>query len=188
MSTPEVEITLLLKRAEAGDNDARNQAIAALMPLLRERAAQRLDRERANHTLQPTALVNEAYLRLAEQRVEWQNREQFLALSSEAMRRILVDHARQRKAAKRGGHAKRIDLNDTIQLSNYNDDEIIDISDSIALYEEKFDPIGASIIVMRFFGNMTIEEMARYLGVSTSTVEKQWQRAKAWMNSRFLVE
>jgi len=147
---------------------------------LRRLAAHYLRGERANHTLQPTALVNEAYLCLAKQDgVRWQNRAHFLAIAANTMRRVLVDYARERGAVKRGGDRKRVTLRSSIAL----DDRDVDI---LALDEalqklSGFDPEGARVVELRFFGGLTVEETAEAIGVSPATVKRTWTAAKAWL-------
>jgi RNA polymerase sigma factor (TIGR02999 family) len=147
---------------------------------LRRLAAHYLRGERANHTLQPTALVNEAYLCLAKQDdVRWQNRAHFLAIAANTMRRVLVDHARERGAVKRGGDRRRVTLRSSIAV----DDRDIDI---LALDEALrtlagFDPAGARVVELRFFGGLTIEETAEAMGSSPATVKRIWTAAKAWL-------
>lgn len=184
MKPPE-GVTQLLK--DWGDGD--QAALDRLMPLvygeLRRLANNYLRRERANHTLQPTALVNESYLRLVDQKnARWQNRAQFYGVAAQLMRRILVDHARLRQAEKRGGTQQR-------RLSLSNVDRAADKPevDLLALHESlnelaKVDPQQSRIVELKFFGGLSIEETAEVLGVGHATVERDWKMARAWLRSR----
>jgi RNA polymerase sigma factor (TIGR02999 family) len=176
------EITELLRAWNAGDLEARDRAMALVYRELRRRAAVHLRRERPGHTLQPTALVHEAYMRLVDQRdAVWQSRAQFLAVVSQMMRRILVDHARARLAAKRSGRWSRVTLGDAndVAMSPIQ----IDLLDLDAALERlaAFDPRKSRIAELRFFGGLSLEEMGHVLDVSPKTVERDWQAARAWL-------
>jgi RNA polymerase sigma factor (TIGR02999 family) len=148
---------------------------------LRGLAANYLYRERAGHTLQPTALVHEAYLRLVDQRkVDWQNRAHFLGIAARIMRRILLQHAEARGAAKRGGGAPRVQLD--AALGVFDQDNISTIALNSTLRElESFDPRQGQIVELRFFGGLSIEETAEVLGISPATVKREWTIAKMWL-------
>jgi RNA polymerase sigma factor (TIGR02999 family) len=181
-SEPGLQITQLLASLKSGD---KSNAAAKLMPLVydefRALAARQLRRERPDHTLQPTALVNEAYLRLIDQtRVDWQGRTHFFAVGAQAIRRILVDHARQRKRQKRGGGAGRVVLDDDVALAPQRSEEILALDEAMQKLAE-LDPRQAQIVEMRFFGGMSVEEVAQVLGVSKRTVEGDWTMARAWL-------
>lgn len=187
------EVTRLLQRWGAGEQNA----LEALWPLVyedvRSLARQQLARERGNHTLQGTALVNEAFIRLAGQRVaEWQNRSQFLALAAQIMRRVLVDYARRRNAQRRGDGARPVSLSDThaaLQadevhaLTTFSDDDNVDIVaiDSALTKLEKIDGPQSRIVELRYFGGLTLEETADVAGVSVATVKREWAMARAWL-------
>lgn len=175
------EVTRLLLRWGGGDR----QAFDALAPLvydeLRKMAGRYLRRERADHTLQSTALVHEAYLRLVDQNhVQWQNRAQFFGLAAELIRRILVDHARARQAAKRGGAVVRLTLDEALDAAIPRNLDLVRLDDALKALAE-FDPQQARAVELRFFGGLTIEETAEVLGVSTATVKREWTIAKAWL-------
>jgi RNA polymerase sigma factor (TIGR02999 family) len=176
------EVTELLRAWTAGDLEARDRAMALVYRELRRRAAVHLRRERAGHTLQPTALVHEAYLRLVDQRdAVWQNRAQFLAVVSQMMRRILVDHARARLATKRSGRWARITLgsaDDAVVASNQID--LLDL-DAALNRLATFDARKSRIAELRFFGGLSLEEMGQLLDVSPKPVERDWQAARAWL-------
>jgi RNA polymerase sigma-70 factor, ECF subfamily len=176
------EITQLLIRLKDGD---RASAAAKLMPLVydefRALAARHLRHERADHTLQPTALVHEAYLRLIDQtRVDWQGRTHFFAVGAQAIRRILVDHARQRKRQKRGGGAGRVALDESVALAPQRAEEILALDEALENLA-KLDSRQAQIVEMRFFAGMSVDEVAGVLGVSKRTVEGDWTMARAWL-------
>jgi RNA polymerase sigma factor (TIGR02999 family) len=175
------DVTALLQAWTGGDLSARDELMAVVYAELRRRAASRLRRERADHSLQPTALVHEAYLRLIDQRrTVWQNRAHFFAVASELMRRILVDHARGRKMAKRSGRWQRLDLTDADLRSHPRDVDLLDL-DAALTRLATFDPRHAQIAELRFFGGLSLEETAHVVGRSVATVERDWQSARAWL-------
>jgi RNA polymerase sigma factor (TIGR02999 family) len=144
-------------------------------------AAAQLRREPPGHTLQPTALVHEAFLRLIDQsRVQWQGRTHFIAVGAQAMRRILVDHARASKRVKRGGERRRVELDDRITVSPRDSEDVIAIDDALQVLAT-LDPRQAKIVELRFFGGMTNDEVATFLGISRATVDRQWRAVKAWL-------
>jgi RNA polymerase sigma factor (TIGR02999 family) len=149
---------------------------------LRRVAAGFMRDERPDHTLQPTALVHEAYLRMADQRQStWQNRAQLLGIFARMMRRILIDHANARFAAKRGGkNAVRIALDDDLELYSHQEINLLEVDEALRNLEH-LDPPQAKIVEMRFFGGLTIDEIARALGISPTTVKREWAVAKRWL-------
>jgi RNA polymerase sigma factor (TIGR02999 family) len=181
MQSPE-EITELLIDWGQGDQ----QALDRLMPLvydeLRRLANNYLRREPTGHTLQPTALVNEAYLKLIGQRtVNWQNRAHFFAISAKLMRRILVDHARQRQAAKRGGSAQqRLSITSAETLIQQPEIDLLALNEALDELA-RMDPQQGRIVELKFFGGLSIEETAAVLGISHATVERDWKMARAWL-------
>jgi RNA polymerase sigma factor (TIGR02999 family) len=181
MSESTRNVTELLRAWNAGDSEARDRATALVYDELRRRAAAQIRRERPGHTLQPTALVHEAYMRLADQRAVWQNRAQFLAVVSRMMRRILVDHARARLASKRSGRWPRVNLADVDQAGGSS--MSIDLLDlDLALDRlEAFDARKSRVAELKFFGGLSLDEMGHVLNVSTKTVERDWQMARAWL-------
>jgi RNA polymerase sigma factor (TIGR02999 family) len=180
--SPGHDVTALLHAWAAGDLDARERAFGLVYAELRRHAAAQLRRERPGHTLQPTALVHEAYMRLVDQRrADWQNRVQFLAVASQMMRRILVDRARARHAGKRGGHAARVSLDDAANVPA--PDAGVDVLDLDAALDRlaSVDPRKSRIAELRFFGGLSLEETGHVLNVSAKTVERDWQTARAWL-------
>jgi RNA polymerase sigma factor (TIGR02999 family) len=176
------EVTRLLQAWRGGDEAARDRLIPVVYAELRRRAAGQLRRERRGHTLRPTDLVHETYLRLVAQNPAWQNREQLFAVASRLMRRILVDHARMRAAAKRGG-GMRVTLVDGLAASSPVEPDLLDLDaalEELTLLDER----QARLVELRFFGGLRIEEAARELGVSLATANRDWAMAKAWLYRR----
>jgi RNA polymerase sigma factor (TIGR02999 family) len=138
-------------------------------------------RERADHTLQATALVHEAYIRLIDQRsVNWQSRAHFFGVSAQLMRRILIDHARGHTREKRGGDQKKVSLEDVVLFAERQADELLAVDDSLNALA-KIDPRQARVVELRFFGGLSVEEAADVLGVSPKTIKREWSVAKAWL-------
>lgn len=181
------DITRLLNKAQAGDRAALDALLPIVYHELRRVAGNQLRTERDNHTLQATALVHEAYLRLLDQHtIDWKNRAHFFGLAAEMMRRILVNYAVERNAQKRGSGATRIALDDAVSYAADNEREL----DLVLLDENltrlaEFDANAARIVELRFFGGLTIEETAEVLGVSPSTVTREWRTAKSWLKAQF---
>jgi RNA polymerase sigma factor (TIGR02999 family) len=178
------DVTGLLRAWGAGDEAALEALLPVVYAELRRQADRAMRRESAGHTLQTTALVHEAYLRLVDQgRAEWQNRAQFFGVAAQLMRRILVDHARGRLADKRGGGAQRITLGHAdVAAPTARDDEV----DLLALHEAltrlaAMDPRQARVVELRYFGGLTIEETAAALDISVATVKREWAVARAWL-------
>jgi RNA polymerase sigma factor (TIGR02999 family) len=175
------DVTELLRAWSGGDTSAGDRLIPLVYDELRRRAAAYLRRERRGDTLQPTALVHEAYLRLVDQRrAAWQNRSQFFAVASQMMRRILVDRARARKVAKRSGRWARVTLDEAGKVSQPRGVDVLDL-DAALLRLEEFDPRKSRIAELRFFGGLSLEETGELLGLSIATVERDWQAARAWL-------
>lgn len=175
------EIALLLKQLRTGDRDAASKLMAAVYPELRQAAARAMRRERPGHTLQPTALVHEAFLRIsADSAVEWQDRAHFLGIAARLMRQILVDHARKRAAGKRARGA-RVTLADELLVSADRLQEVV-AWDEILDRLEKLDPRQGKIVELRFFAGLSVEEIAEVLAISTPTVKREWASAKAWLH------
>ena len=182
MRDSRTSVTGLLKAWAAGDATARERALTLLYQDLRHRAAGHLRRERPGHTLQPTALVHEAYLRLIDQRQPaWQNRAHFLALASEMMRRILVDRARARRAAKRSGRWIKVTLEDGFGLAGMpGNTDLLDLHAALDRLAA-LDPVKSRIAELRFFGGLSFDEMAEVLKISPRTIDRHWQAARAWL-------
>jgi len=168
-------------------SEGRKEASEELMPLvyneLRRQASRYLRRERPGHTLQTTALIHEAYLRLVDQRgVSWQNRAHFFGIAAQAMKRILVDYAKARHRDKRGGAAENLPLDEArFVVTGEKGVDLIALDEALARLA-KFDPQQASIVDLKFFGGFTIEEIAETLRISRATVKREWNSAKAWLH------
>lgn len=181
---PPSEVTQLLKDWSSGDSAALDQLIPIVYDELRAVAARYLRRERQDHTLQPTALVNEAYLRLIDQRqVQWQNRAHFVGVAAQMMRRILVDHARNHNRAKRGGGARKVSLDEAVALSEERADDLVELDEALTALA-KFDERKSRVVEMRYFGGLSVDETAEVLKVSEITVARDWKLAKAWLYTR----
>ena len=176
----EPDLTALLRDASEGDQTALDRLMPLVYGELRKIAASYLRQERKDHTLQPTALVHEAYLRLTHQKdVAWQNRAHFFGIAAQMMRRILVDHARKRQAAKRDASAWKVA---TAEVDGGAESAPELLALDRALEElEKIDPQQAKIVELRFFGGLTVEETAEVAGISPRTVKREWRTAKAWL-------
>jgi RNA polymerase sigma-70 factor, ECF subfamily len=178
------DISALLKAWGHGDLAARELLMPLVYEELRRRAKAYLRRERRGHTLEPTALVHEAYLRLIKQdRIVWENRAQFYGVAAQMMRRILVDHARARNMAKRSGAWARVTLAAVAAEDRPRDIELLDLDKAL---EElaAFDARKSQVAELRFFGGLSLEETAHVLDISIATVEREWQAARAWLYSR----
>jgi len=174
-------VTQLLEKFEPGDRHAGEQLFADIYTELRALAARYLHRERQNHTLQPTALVHEAYLKLLGQtRVDWRGRAHFFAIASQAMRQILVDHARRRGAAKRGGDRHRISLDDNLVIESHRDVDLLALEDALTKLT-KLDARQAQMIELRFFAGLSIAEVAKVMGMSKRSAEREWTMVRAWL-------
>ncbi len=181
MSAPNHEVTELLRAWSDGDAGARDRLMPLVYQELRQRAAAFLRRERRSHTLQPTALVHEAYLRLVDQRrAVWRNRAQFMGVAAEMMRRVLVDRARAHRAAKRSGNWARVTLDPALAATEAIDVRVLDL-DAALIELASFDPRRSRIAELRFFGGLSLEETGEVLGISLATVERDWQVARAWL-------
>lgn len=176
------EITQLLVAYNKGDHQALDRVFPLVYNELRRLASGYLRREREDHTLQPTALVHEAYLRLLGQDVEWQNRAHFLGIAAQMMRRILVDHARQHQAEKRGSGGVKIALDDAdaINLSAERAADLIALDDALTALAE-FDPQKSRMVELRYFAGLSVKETAQVLGISIATFVRQWKTTRAWL-------
>jgi RNA polymerase sigma-70 factor, ECF subfamily len=175
-------VTELLLAWGDGDHAALDKLIPLIYDELRRLAAHYLHRERPNHTLQPTALVNEAYLRLVDQtRTKWRGRAHFFGAAAQVMRRILVDYARQHGAAKRGGGGQMVTLDEGVALAQEREVNLLALDEALTRLEA-LDPQKSRIVELRFFGGLSIEQTAEVLGVSTATVTRQWRTTKTWLH------
>jgi RNA polymerase sigma factor (TIGR02999 family) len=175
-------VTALLIDWSRGDATALDQLLPLVYGELRRIAARQLKGERVNHTLQPTALVHEVYLRLVDQRqVDWQDRAHFLGVAAQTMRRVLVDHARRHGAGKRGDGVQCVSLDDAKEIAASQEMPLLALDHALGRLE-MVDPDLARIVELRAFGGLTIDEAAHVLEVSPSTAKREWRTAKAWLN------
>jgi len=174
------DVSLLLNQLGNGNQEALEQLVPLVYDELRRLAARYLRKERCNHTLQATALVHEAYLCMVAQRSDWRNRSHFVGVAAQLMRRILLMHARSRRAAKRGGSVLTISLDDALALSSDQVVEMVALDELLTRLSE-IDPQQERIVELRVFGGLSVEETAELVGVSISTVKRDWAMAKAWL-------
>lgn len=175
------DVTLLLSALTRGDDGAASKLMPVVYDELRRLAGSYMRRERSDHTLQATALVHEAYLKLVEQHsVDWQSRAHFFGIAAQLMRRILIDHARGHSRDKRGGEHQKVSLDEAFVFAEQRADELIAVDDSLNRLA-KIDPRQARVVELRFFGGLSVEEAAEVLGVSPKTVKRDWSVAKAWL-------
>lgn len=181
MDTSSDDVTRLLRDWGAGNHEALEQLIPLIYRELRHLAHNCLYRERSGHTLQTTALVHEAYLKLIDQReARWQNRAHFFAIAAQAMRRILVDSARRHTALKRGGQAENLSLDEAANISEQSDPILLPLDEALNNLAA-IDPRQSRIVELRFFGGLTIEETAEVMKLSPDTVKRDWAMARAWL-------
>ena len=180
MDSP-TEIATLFGKLNVGNDRAVADLVVSLYSELRRVASRYLQRERSDHTLQTTALVHEAYVRLADQReVRWKSKEQFLGVAAQLMRRILVDYSRAHDAKKRGKGFEKVFLEEAEGVSKGKGADVVALDEALTRLAE-FDPQQAQLVEMRFFGGLSLEEAAAVLGVSRTTVKRNWNLAKAWL-------
>ena len=181
MGSSRSEVTQLLQEWGLGRQDAFDRLVPEIYAELRRLASSYLRRERRDHTLQPTALVHEAFLKLVDQRaVRWQNRAHFFGIAAQAMRRILVDHARAHGAGKRGSGERPLSLDETLVLTAGPDVDLIALDEALTRLHA-VDPQQSRVVELRFFGGLTMEETAEVLRISPATVGREWTLAKAWL-------
>ena len=183
MATPKHTTELLLK-LDSGDGAAADRLTPLVYDELHAVAERFMARERSNHTLQPTALVNEAYLNLIDQtRVDWKNRAQFSAVAANIMRRLLVDHARRHNAIKHGGDAQKLVLTDSLRADTAGDIDVLALDEALEELN-RLNERHRKVVELRFFGALTVDETAHALGVSPQTVRTDWYSARAWLRVR----
>ena len=182
MTTPSsFEVTQLLADWSRGDQTALDKLLPLVHEELRRLAHNYMRRENPGHTLQTTALVNEAYVRLVDQKeVHWQNRAHFFAVAAQVMRHILIDHARAHNRAKRGGKAERVPFEEATAMSPERASELLALDEALSELE-KVDPRRSKVVELRYFGGLSIEETAEVLKVNPTTVSRDWRWAKAWL-------
>lgn len=179
-TSPDKDLTAALQAYSEGGRQAVDEVLRLVYARLHEMAEEQLRREGPGHTLQPTALVNEAYLRLTDQRAPWKNRSHFYAIAAQAMRRILVDHARARDSKKRGDGRRPLEISPEVIAAPRQEVDLLALDESLERLA-KVDADSARVVEMRFFAGMEMETIAEFLGVSDRTVRRHWVYAKAWL-------
>jgi RNA polymerase sigma-70 factor, ECF subfamily len=177
MNADDGQVTVLLKAMKDGDESAAGRLLPLVYNELHKLARSYMQRERRDHTLQATALINEAYLRLARDNVDWQSRQHFIGVAANVMRRLLVDHARARNAAMRAGGMQRVEFEEGFMLSDERSKEVLALHDALANLET-VDPNQAKVVELRYFGGFSIEEIAEILHISPRTVKRHWALAR----------
>jgi RNA polymerase sigma factor (TIGR02999 family) len=180
MTNDSGEVTQLLKAMKSGEPSAAERLLPLVYSELHRLAASYMRRERQDHTLQPTALINEAYLRLAKGDVDYQNREHFFGIAANAMRRALVDHARARTAEIRGGGLKRIELEEGMAVSNGNIVDLLALDEALNGLAE-VNPRQAKVVELRYFGGLSVEQVAAILAVAPRSIKRDWALARIWL-------
>ena len=174
------EVTQLLKAMTGGDASASERLLPLVYKELHRLAAGYMRRERQDHTLQPTALIHEAYLRLAREDLEWQNREHFIGVAANVMRRVLVDYARMHRAEVRGGRLQRVELEEGLAVCRERTEEILSLDAALEKLA-KIEPRQGRVVELRYFGGLSMEEIAGVLGVAPRTVKRDWSLARIWL-------
>jgi RNA polymerase sigma-70 factor, ECF subfamily len=174
------QVTQLLKAMRTGDERAADDLLPLVYQELHRLARGYMRRERAEHTLQPTALINEAYLRLAHDDVDWQNREHFIGVAAQVMRRVLVDYARHHNAEMRGGGLKRVELQEGLAISPERMDEMVSLDEALSRLAEE-NPRQARVVELRYFGGLSVEQIAAILGIAERSVKRDWSLARVWL-------
>ncbi len=180
MDEPENDVTLLLKAMQSGDESAAGKLLPLVYSELHRLAQSYMRRERQDHTLQATALINEAYLHLAHESIDWQSRQHFIGVAAHVMRRVLVDHARAHNAAFRSGGLERIELEDGLVLSSERSSEVIALHEALT-HLEKVNPRQAKVVELRYFGGFSVEEVAAILKIAPRSVKRDWALARIWL-------
>ncbi|WP_035348144.1 sigma-70 family RNA polymerase sigma factor [Edaphobacter aggregans] len=181
MSIPDGDVTVLLKAMNRGDKSAADQLLPLVYSELHRLAKGYMSRERRGHTLQPTALINQAYLRIAQQQnVEWQNHAHFIGFAANVMRRVLVDHAREHNAAMRGGGRVRVELDEGIAFTRETAPQLLLLEEALTRLEQ-LNPRQAKVVEMRYFGGLSVEEVAGVLGIAPRSVKRDWSLARLWL-------
>jgi RNA polymerase sigma factor (TIGR02999 family) len=179
-------ISALLEELNHGNRGAESRLMGMVYPELRKLAAVYMARERPNHTLQPTALVNEAYLRLIDRPdISWKNRSHFFAVAAQAMRHILVDKARARRAGKRGGPRQQVTLDDVAAIAEAPSIDLLALDEALTRLAA-LDPRQSRLVELRFFGGLSLEEAAQIVGVSDRTAKRDWKMARAWLRGELM--
>jgi len=180
---PQPDITQLLQRISSNRGEGLDQLLDVVYAELRRQAARYLRRERKNHTLQPTALVNEAFMKLIDQRnVQWQNRAHFFGVAAQAMRRIVIDHARARQRVKRGGVQQAVTLDEAMIAAESRSIDVLALDEALTRLAA-LDERQAKIVELRYFAGLSVEETAEVTGLSPATIKREWAMARAWLHA-----
>jgi RNA polymerase sigma factor (TIGR02999 family) len=177
------EVTILLNAMKRGDATAADELLGLVYNELHTLAKRYMRHERQDHTLQPTALINEAYMRMVGNSTDWQNHQHFIGVAATVMRRVLVDHARAHNAGKRGGNLQRVEFEEGVAFSSERSVEVIDVDDALTELQT-LNPRQAQIVELRYFAELSDEQIAALLKISTRTVERDWLLAKDWLSQR----
>jgi RNA polymerase sigma-70 factor (ECF subfamily) len=180
MTNDNDEVTQLLKAMKTGESSAAERLLPLVYAELHRLAGSYMRRERQDHTLQPTALVNEAYLRLAKGNLDWQNREHFFGVAANAMRRVLVDHARARTAEMRGGGLRRVELEEGMAISDGGIEDLLALDAALSSLAE-VNPRHARVVELRYFGGLSVEQVAAILAIAPRSVKRDWALARIWL-------
>lgn len=180
MANDEGQVTILLKAISAGDAEAEQSLLPLVYRELHRLARSYMRRERPNHTLQPTALINEAYMRLAGAEVDWKNREHFIGVAAQVMRRVLVDHARSHNAEVRGGGLKRVELEEGLALSPERAEELLSLNEALDRLA-KINARQARVVELHYFGGLSMVQIATLLHISERSVKRDWSLARLWL-------
>ena len=180
MCADDGDVTLLLKAMKNGDESAAGKLLPLVYNELHRLAKSYMQRERSDHTLQPTALINEAYLRLARDNVDWQSRQHFIGVAANVMRHLLVDHARAHNAEMRAGGLERVELDEGLIVSSERSKEVLALHDALANLEG-VDPQQAKVVELRYFGGFSVAEIADILEMSPRSVKRHWALARIWL-------
>ncbi|HTD96608.1 MAG TPA: sigma-70 family RNA polymerase sigma factor [Edaphobacter sp.] len=180
MAADDSQVTILLKAMKHGDPAAADKLLPMVYGELHRLASAYMRRERKDHTLQPTALINEAYMRLAGEEVDWQNHEHFIGVAAKVMRQVLVDHARGHNAAMRGGGLVRVELEEGVAVSKERSEEVLMIDEALTRLEAS-NPRQARVVEYRYFGGLSVEQIANILGIAPRSVKRDWALARIWL-------
>jgi RNA polymerase sigma-70 factor (ECF subfamily) len=180
MVTENGQITALLNAMKHGDAKAADRLLPLIYGELHRLAKSYMRRERPEHTLQATALINEAYLRLVQHGADWNNREHFIGAAAQVMRRVLVDYARSHQAQRRAGNLKKVELDEELAISPERLDEVTALDEALKRLAEE-NPRQAQVVELRYFGGLSVEEIAAHLGIAPRSVKRDWSLAKIWL-------
>ena len=180
MTNKDGEVTQLLMAMKSGDSSAAERLLPLVYAELHRLASSYMRRERQDHTLQPTALINEAYMRLAKGNLDWQNREHFIGVAAHVMRRVLVDYARAHRARRRGGDLRRVEFEEVLAISEERTEETLALDEALNRLTE-VNPRQAKVVELRYFGGLSVEQIADVLAIGPRSVKRDWALARIWL-------